>query len=67
MRSGNGGAALGSTANFDLPAEELDKFAKDHNLNGGGQATNSTEDDDEDYPENLVYVSSPKVGSSSHP
>lgn len=55
-------AALGSTNNFELPAEEVEKFAQDHSLNGGGAASNSTEDDDDDYTESLVYVSSPKVG-----
>ena len=55
-------AALGSTSNFELPAEELEKFAQDHSLNGGGAASNSTEDDDDDYTESLVYVNSPKVG-----
>lgn len=54
-------AVLGSTSNFDFPPEELDKFAKDHNLNGGSAANASTEDDDDDYTESLVYVSSPKV------
>ena len=51
---------LGSTSNFDFPPEELDQFAKDHNLNGGS-ASSATEDDDDDYTESLVYVSSPKV------
>ena len=55
-------AAMGSTSNFELPAEELDKFAQDHNLNGGRAATSSTEDDDDSYAESLVYVTSPKVG-----
>ena len=55
-------AALGSTTDFELPAQELEKFAQDHSLNGGGAASNSTEDDDDDYTESLVYVSSPKVG-----
>lgn len=55
-------AALGSTSNFELPAEELEKFAKDHSLNGGATASSSTEDDEDDYTESLVYVSSPKVG-----
>lgn len=53
-------AALGSTSNFDFPPEELDKFTKDHNLNGGSAGASADEDED-DYPENLVYVSSPKV------
>lgn len=55
-------AALGSTNNFELPAEELEKFTQDHSMNGGGAASNSTEDDEDDYTESLVYVSSPKVG-----
>lgn len=55
-------AALGSTSNFELPAEELEKFTQDHSMNGGGAASNSTEDDEDDYTESLVYVSSPKVG-----
>ena len=55
-------AALGSTSNFELPPEELEKFAKDHSLNGGAQSNSSTEDDEDDYTESLVYVSSPKVG-----
>ena len=49
---------LGSTTNFDFPAEELDQFQKDHSQNGGS-AGPSTEEDDED--ESLVYVPSPKV------
>lgn len=55
-------SALGSTASFDFPPEELDKFAKEHNLNGGSATTSSEDSDDDDYTENLVYVSSPKVG-----
>lgn len=53
-------AVLGSTSNFDFPPEELDKFTKDHNLNGGSAGASADEDED-DYSENLVYVSSPKV------
>lgn len=55
-------AALGSTSNFELAPEELEKFAKDHSLNGGAAASSSTEDEEDDYTESLVYVSSPKVG-----
>ena len=62
LKPGCAAAATGSTANFDLPPEELEKFSKEHHLDGGSQASHSTEDDDDDYPENLVYVSSPKVG-----
>ena len=54
---------LGSTSNFDFPPEELDKFAKDHNLNGGSTGASTEDSDDDDYNENLVYVSSPKVCS----
>ncbi len=54
---------LGSTSNFDFPPEELDKFAKDHNLNGGSKGASTEDSDDDDYNENLVYVSSPKVCS----
>jgi len=54
---------LGSTSNFDFPPEELDKFAKDHNLNGGSAGASTEDSDDDDYNENLVYVSSPKVCS----
>jgi len=56
-------AVLGSTSNFDFPPEELDKFAKDHNLNGGSKGASTEDSDDDDYNENLVYVSSPKVRS----
>ena len=55
---GNNAAVLGSTTNFDFPAEELDQFQKDHSQNGNS-AGPSTEEDDED--ESLVYVPSPKV------
>ncbi|DBA72481.1 TPA: hypothetical protein ACH3X2_010246 [Trebouxia sp. C0005] len=55
-------AVLGSTSNFDFPPEELDKFAQDHNLNGGSARASTEDSDDDDYNENLVYVSSPKVG-----
>lgn len=55
-------AALGSTSNFELAPEELEKFAKDHYLNGGAAASSSTEDEEDDYTESLVYVNSPKVG-----
>lgn len=54
----NNAAVLGSTTNFDFPAEELDQFQKDHSQNGNS-AGPSTEEDDED--ESLVYVPSPKV------
>lgn len=54
-------AVLGSTSNFDFPPEELDKFAQDHNLNGGSARASTEDSDDDDYNENLVYVSSPKV------
>ena len=54
---------LGSTSNFDFPPEELDKFAKDHSLNGGSAGASTEDSDDDDYNENLVYVSSPKVWS----
>lgn len=54
-------AVLGSTSNFDFPPEELDKFKEDHNLNGGSAGA-SADSDEDDYSENLVYVSSPKVG-----
>ncbi len=54
---------LGSASNFDFPPEELDKFAKDHNLNGGSAGASTEDSDDDDYNENLVYVSSPKVCS----
>lgn len=54
---------LGSTTNFDMPPEELEKFKKQHSLNGGSAGGSTEEDDeDEDYPESLVYVNSPKVG-----
>ncbi|KAL3157598.1 hypothetical protein ABBQ32_012048 [Trebouxia sp. C0010 RCD-2024] len=62
MGSALGGDALGSTSNFELAPEELEKFAKDHSLNGGAAASSSTEDEEDDYTESLVYVSSPKVG-----
>lgn len=62
MAAAQNPAALGSTNNFELPAEELEKFTQDHSMNGGGAASNSTEDDEDDYTESLVYVSSPKVG-----
>ena len=59
-------AVLGSTTNFDMPPEELEKFKKQHSLNGGS-AGGSTEEDEEDegYPESLVYVNSPKVRKRS--
>ncbi|KAL0052348.1 hypothetical protein WJX82_000691 [Trebouxia sp. C0006] len=60
--SSSGSSVLGSTSNFDFPPEELDKFAKDHNLNGGSKGASTEDSDDDDYNENLVYVSSPKVG-----
>lgn len=62
MVSALSGDALGSTSNFELPPEELEKFAKDHSLNGDTTASSSTEDDEDEYTESLVYVSSPKVG-----
>ena len=59
-------AVLGSTTNFDMPPEELEKFKKQHSLNGGSAGGSTEEDEeDEDYPESLVYVNSPKVRKSS--
>ena len=58
-------AVLGSTTNFDMPPEELEKFKKQHSLNGGSAGGSTEEDEeDEDYPESLVYVNSPKVGKT---
>lgn len=52
-------AATGSTTQFEIPPEDVEKFQSDHSQNGGSLSSNTTEDDDED--ESLVYVTSPKV------
>lgn len=54
-------AVLGSTNSFDMAPEELDKFSKAHNLNGGSSGGSTEEEDEDDFTESLVYVNSPKA------